>query len=201
VIKVRDSPQRRQRFARHCTGAGASSKTLIADVRTRWSSTHAMIERALELREPLDAMALTTELTNYGLEAEEWQLLESVLPFFAAFKAATDYLCADTRPTLAAAVPVYNLPLDKLDDYRDACDADVLQWWKVNATTYPCLAAMARDCLAIPATGAPVERVFSGGATLVQPRRGCGTGARLASFGLKDVFQPLATQEEGQTLC
>ena len=31
---------------------------------------------------------------------------------------------------------------------------------------------MARDYLAIPATGAPVERVFSGGADLVRPKRG-----------------------------
>jgi hypothetical protein len=51
VIKMRSSPQRRQRFARHCPGAGVRTKELIADVRTRWSSTHAMIERALELRD------------------------------------------------------------------------------------------------------------------------------------------------------
>jgi len=65
---------------------------------------------------------------------------------------------------------------DKLEAYFAAPvashDADVLQWWREHAATYPCLAVMARDYLAIPATGAPVERVFSGGATLVQPRRG-----------------------------
>jgi hAT family C-terminal dimerisation region len=31
---------------------------------------------------------------------------------------------------------------------------------------------MVRDYLAIPATGAPAERVFSGGADLAQPKRG-----------------------------
>ena len=65
---------------------------------------------------------------------------------------------------------------DELEAYFAASvashDADVLQWWREHAATYPCLAAMARDYLAIPATGAPVGRVFSGGATLVQPRRG-----------------------------
>jgi hypothetical protein len=51
-------------------------------------------------------------------------------------------------------------------------ETDVLEWWKANATTYPRLAAMARDYLAIPATGAPVERVFSGGTDLIQDKRG-----------------------------
>jgi hypothetical protein len=50
--------------------------------------------------------------------------------------------------------------------------ADILQWWKQNAQAYPCLARIARDYLAIPATSAPAERVFSGGADLVSAKRG-----------------------------
>jgi hAT family C-terminal dimerisation region len=65
---------------------------------------------------------------------------------------------------------------DEFEEYlaapRAEPETDVLQWWKVNATAYPRLAAMARDYLAIPATSAPVERVFSGGTDLVQPKRG-----------------------------
>ena len=65
---------------------------------------------------------------------------------------------------------------DELQDYLKlppvTPETDTLQWWKVNAAAYPGLAAMARDYLAIPATGAPVERVFSGGTDLVQPKRG-----------------------------
>jgi hypothetical protein len=57
VVKVRGSPQRRERFAHQCKGAGIHPKELLVDVRTRWNSTHDMIERALELREPLDIMA------------------------------------------------------------------------------------------------------------------------------------------------
>jgi hAT family protein len=50
--------------------------------------------------------------------------------------------------------------------------ADVLTWWRLNAHAYPCLARIARDYLAIPATSAPVERVFSGGADLITKKRG-----------------------------
>ena len=49
---------------------------------------------------------------------------------------------------------------------------DILQWWKQNAEAYPCLARIARDYLAIPATSAPAERAFSGGVDLVTKKRG-----------------------------
>ena len=65
---------------------------------------------------------------------------------------------------------------DELKQYLDAppaeSETDVLQWWKAHAAVYPCLAAMARDYLAIPATSAPVERVFSAGTRL--SRSSCG---------------------------
>jgi hypothetical protein len=49
---------------------------------------------------------------------------------------------------------------------------DILEWWKYNAREYPRLARIARDYLAIPATSAPAERVFSGGADLITKKRG-----------------------------
>jgi len=51
-------------------------------------------------------------------------------------------------------------------------DVDVLKWWKFHAGEYPCLARIARDYLAIPATSVPAERVFSGGADLITKKRG-----------------------------
>jgi len=48
----------------------------------------------------------------------------------------------------------------------------ILGWWKEFARKYPRLARIARDYLAIPATSAPAERVFSGGADLVSKKRG-----------------------------
>ncbi|CAB5327112.1 unnamed protein product [Rhizophagus irregularis] len=40
---------------------------------------------------------------------------------------------------------------------------NVLAWWKVQEANYPNLSKMALDYLAIPATSAPVERIFSSG--------------------------------------
>jgi hypothetical protein len=51
-------------------------------------------------------------------------------------------------------------------------EVNVLQWWKMHGVAHPRLAEVARDYLAIPATGAPVERVFSGGTDMVLPKHG-----------------------------
>jgi len=51
-------------------------------------------------------------------------------------------------------------------------DVDVLEWWKLHASEYSCLARIARDYLAIPATSVPAERVLSGGADLITKKRG-----------------------------
>lgn len=65
--------------------------------------------------------------------------------------------------------------MDELSCYlaspRAEIDTDVLSWWKTNASVYPRLSEMARDYLAIPATGAPVERMFSIGTDVVRPKR------------------------------
>jgi hypothetical protein len=41
--------------------------------------------------------------------------------------------------------------------------ANILMWWKVHAVRFPYLSRLARRYLAMPATSASVERLFSGG--------------------------------------
>jgi hypothetical protein len=310
IVRLRDSPQRREKLAGQCKAAGIRPKELVVDVRTRWNSTHRMIERALELREPLDTMALfNTDLFKDKPTSGEWKALKDIYKFLRVFDAVTNYMCATSHPTLAAAVPMYNEMMDNLerhrnaypgpdevkvaadvamdklkfyysktgaevypiatildprfklsyyydhgrkqkwiqdahtafgrafaryrvssapdvreetsikwdDDEEEALDGDpvmrlfkrrriveddeleryltappaapktdVLQWWKESDTVYPCLAAMARDYLAIPATSAPVERVFSGGTDIVQPKRRSMNGGTIGtSLSLK----------------
>ena len=44
VVKIRSSPQRRDRFKGLCEACGVQNKKPIIDIRTRWNSTYAMIE-------------------------------------------------------------------------------------------------------------------------------------------------------------
>jgi hypothetical protein len=66
-------------------------------------------------------------------------------------------------------------PTSKKDEFTRYIDGELLAssddpliWWNANKCSYPRLAEMAQDMLAIPATSATSERVFSGG-RLVMP--------------------------------
>jgi len=48
---------------------------------------------------------------------------------------------------------------------------DVLSWWKKQTETFPKLALLAKGVLAVPATSAPSERIFSIARLLVQAKR------------------------------
>ena len=79
-----------------------------------------MIERALELREPLDDLvACERKLRAYRLSDEEWSLLETVSGLLRVFEDTTGRLCASAHPTLSTAIPIYNYVMDKVEDFRD----------------------------------------------------------------------------------
>ncbi|KAJ9482154.1 hypothetical protein VN97_g11287 [Penicillium thymicola] len=55
------------------------------------------------------------------------------------------------------------LVVDELTQYLDGnvTDSELLSFWRDNQFRFPAIAALARDVLAIPATGAGVERLFN----------------------------------------
>ncbi|CAG8695432.1 1162_t:CDS:2, partial [Rhizophagus irregularis] len=64
---------------------------------------------------------------------------------------------------------------DELNSYFNSTPEpgtiNVLEWWKGHKSNYPTLAKMARNYLSIPATSAPVERLFSESGNLITPER------------------------------
>ena len=51
IVKIRSSPQQKEKFARRCKFFSIQSLNVILDVKTRWNSTYLMLDRALKLRE------------------------------------------------------------------------------------------------------------------------------------------------------
>jgi hAT family protein len=98
-----------------------SGKEPILDTRTRWNSTHAMIERACELRAPLSNMA-SAHPDLPSLSDAEWELLEVVGQVLSVFRKPVQPLFGDKYPTLNEVVPIYNYLFDMLEDFLDPCD-------------------------------------------------------------------------------
>jgi len=67
---------------------------------------------------------------------------------------------------------------------RDGNVNDPVTWWKGSQALYPKLSGMARDVLAVPATGAGVEREFSVSGRVVTKQRN-----RLAPKTIRDLMQ------------
>ena len=51
IVKIRSSPQQKEKFARRCKFFSIQSLNIILDVKTRWNSTYLILDRALKLRE------------------------------------------------------------------------------------------------------------------------------------------------------
>ena len=47
IVKIRSSPQQKEKFARRCKFFSIQSLNVILDVKTRWNSTYLMLDRAL----------------------------------------------------------------------------------------------------------------------------------------------------------
>lgn len=58
-----------------------------------------------------------------------------------------------------------------VDPGINASSFDLLSWWRVNSNRFPFLARVARRFLAVPATSAPAERVWSTAGNLVDDSR------------------------------
>lgn len=79
---------------------------------------------------------------------------------------------------------------DELNNYLNSTQEpgtiDILEWWRSHESNYPTLARMAQDYLVIPATSAPVERLFSeSGNVITSERNRLGSDVIRATMCLK----------------
>ncbi|THC87216.1 hypothetical protein EYZ11_013338 [Aspergillus tanneri] len=79
---------------------------------------------------------------------------------------------------------------DEITQYLDSDTIDVepLQFWRDNEYRFPAIAALARDILSIPATGAGVERLFNTARDICHYRRG-----RMKSETIEEIMMFLCT--------
>ena len=73
---------------------------------------------------------------------------------------------------------------------------NVLDYWKSRQYEYPGLAAMARDILAIPATGVGVERMFNAARDICHYRRGQLRPDMVKASMLLKIYDRIKLQDE-----
>lgn len=126
---MRSSPQRREAWLEEANAflqkmatafnvdLGRTATMLILDVKTRWSSTHQMLRRALDFRSVLDDyVAKNRELRKYELQDEDWEAIALVARWLKAFRSATTQMSTTKRPMLSWTHAVFRGLQDSLAD-------------------------------------------------------------------------------------
>jgi phage anti-repressor protein len=81
-VKIRSSPQRRQKFLTACKSTGTKELMLILDIKTRWNSTYEMIQRGILFKQAVDIMASwDPDLRQLSLDEQEWNFLKNIAEF------------------------------------------------------------------------------------------------------------------------
>ena len=90
-------------------------KKLLKDCRTRWSSTFLLLQRLIEVREPL--AVVLRELEWDDLAASEWRSLCSVQSLLQPFAEFTDLVSGEEFTTISSVIPTImelNLHLEQV---------------------------------------------------------------------------------------
>lgn len=75
---------------------------LILDVKTRWSSTHQMLRRALDYRTAVDNfVAKTKDLRMYEMNADDWKYISLVTSWLKSFRSATTQMSTTKHASLS----------------------------------------------------------------------------------------------------
>jgi len=76
------------------------------DVRTRWNSTLIMLERLVQLKEPLTIVIISLTEAPIFLDHDEWNIVEDIIPLLRPFNCLTVELSAEQYPTISKVIPL-----------------------------------------------------------------------------------------------
>lgn len=110
--KVNSSTKATERLVELC------GKKLLKDCRTRWSSTFLLLQRLIEVREPL--AVILRELEWDDLAASEWRSLCTVQSLLQPFADFTDLVSGEEFTTISSVIPTImelNLHLEQVYTY------------------------------------------------------------------------------------
>ncbi|KAF5328727.1 hypothetical protein D9619_011460 [Psilocybe cf. subviscida] len=110
IRAIRVSPQRRQAWCKIVAASlrekGGQERLrilmLILDVRTRWSSTHQMLRRALDFSKEIDQfVSIHKDLRGLELDEQDWSAITQVSGWLKVFCSATTEMSRTKEPMLS----------------------------------------------------------------------------------------------------
>jgi len=76
------------------------------DVCTRWNSTLFMLERLVQLKEPLTIATISLTEAPIFLNHDEWNTIQDIIPLLKPFNNLTVELSAEQYPTISKVIPL-----------------------------------------------------------------------------------------------
>ncbi|XP_066590561.1 E3 SUMO-protein ligase ZBED1-like [Prorops nasuta] len=86
----------------------ASDLKLIQSVDTRWSSSHGMLDRFIQLSDKIGSTLLSFLIAPIMVTARELQMLKEFIELLKPFKEATLIICGENYLTASTAIPITN---------------------------------------------------------------------------------------------
>lgn len=129
AVVINGSPKRRDDFLETQRGKEAIAVTLILDVKTRWNSTLAMLERAYRLK--AYTFCWLSQYPQYQplfTTDDEWKAVEYVLQVLLPFRYWTLWMSKRRTITLHRVISIYNGIFDHLDSVLKALAKKRVQW-------------------------------------------------------------------------
>ncbi|KAJ0554231.1 putative HAT dimerization domain, ribonuclease H-like superfamily, hAT-like transposase, RNase-H [Helianthus annuus] len=100
VKYLRKSPSRLLRFGEIAISLGISThRSLCTDVKTRWNSTHRMLESAIHYKRAFQGYALRDSNFIWSPASDEWDRAEKVCKLLEVFLKATNLFSGTSYPT------------------------------------------------------------------------------------------------------
>jgi hypothetical protein len=110
IAKIRKSNLLTEALEDQCRRMGMLVLKLVLDVRTRWNSTHYMLQRLLKLRSAVDVVCRREPVIyrlNLMLDDFDWKWLGILNEVLVLYERPTTVVSGEMYPTLAHQLPQY----------------------------------------------------------------------------------------------